>query len=68
MMKIRDEMSETMRKAIESVIKKDDKEACLNMLGDALDEFKIAYRDKLHALIAFNSCLVKELMKILIED
>ena len=61
-------MSETMRKAIESVINKEDKEACLKILDEAIDDFKIAYRDKLRARIAFNACLVNELMKILLSE
>lgn len=62
-------MSETMRNAIYSVIKPDDKEACLKTLREALDEFISAYHcDKLHARMSFNACLVNALMQILMED
>lgn len=61
-------MSETMRNAIYSVINPDNKEECFNTLCQVFDEFKNAYHgDKLHARLAFNSCLVNVLADILSE-
>ena len=62
-------MSETMRNAIESVINPDNKEECVKVLREALEEFISAYHcDKLHARMSFNACLVNVLMNVLLED
>lgn len=62
-------MSETMRKAIYSVINPDDKEGCIKVLRDAVEEFISAYYcDKPHNQLVFNACLANILMDILMEN
>lgn len=69
MKEFKTEMIETMRNSICSVIKPDNKEACLKTLREALDKFVSAYHgDKLYARMSFNACLEKALMQILTED
>ena len=69
MKEFKTKMSESMRNAIYSVIESGDKEACLKILREALEEFISAYHcDKVHARMSFNACLVNALMQILMED